>query len=107
MKVEWSVDPSEFANASSPEEKERFEDVIDAVESLDPELKAVIDAIFWEGLSNPGAIKSLGISSATFYRRLELAKSRLSEMLGGDTLGALSAGDAGDLRVPRGPEEDA
>lgn len=96
MKVEWSTDPSEFANVSNKEPVARLESVIDAVEDLPPDLKAVIDCIFWERLSNPAAIRVLEISPATFYRRLAEAKSRLAAVLGVDALGSLSAGAEGD-----------
>jgi DNA-directed RNA polymerase specialized sigma24 family protein len=97
VRNEWSTDPNEFANVSPPEPDERVAVVIDAVESLPADLKAVIDCLFWEGLSNPAAIKALGISDSTFYRRLKDAKSRLATMLGGDVVGAMSTGDDRDL----------
>lgn len=90
MKVEWSVDPSEFANVSNLEDPERLSDVIDAVENLPPDEKAVIDAIFWERLSPPAAQRALGIGPAEFARRFESAKIRLAQMLGNDTVGLLS-----------------
>lgn len=98
MKVEWSTDPSEFANVSNKEPDVRLENVIDAVEDLPPDLKAVIDCIFWERLSNPAAIRVLEISPATFYRRLAEAKSRLAAVLEVDALGSLPAGAGGTAR---------
>jgi DNA-directed RNA polymerase specialized sigma24 family protein len=83
VKREWSVDPSEFANVSYTDTVERDEAVIDAVESLPEDLRAVINAMFWEGLSAPAAIRSLGISAATFYRRLAEAKRLLALGLDG------------------------
>lgn len=91
MKKEWSVDPGEFANYATGLPQARLQYVIDAVEDLPPDLKAVIDALFWEGLSHPKAIESLGISPATFYRRFKEARERLQLVLGADPVGEVSA----------------
>lgn len=98
MKVEWSTDPGEFANISPAVPPARIESVIDAVEDLPEHCRAVINALFWEGLSIPRAIISLGVSPATFYRHWKEAKGRLREMLGGDLPGAFDRPD-GDSPV--------
>lgn len=89
LKAEWSVDPSEFANLSRVDDPDRIEAVIDAVESLPPELKAVIDGLFWERLTAPGVMRALDITPAVFNRRLEQALARLADVLGRDPLGTL------------------
>lgn len=108
MKKEWSTDPSEFANLARVDDPAKLEHVIDAVEQLPKHLKAVIDCLFWEQLSQPAAIRALKISPATFYRRLAEAKRRLAKVLGEDLPADRhrSVGERLEVPVPREVESE-
>lgn len=83
MRQEWSVSPSEFDNVASvdPEQSETAEFVVDAVEALPAHLRAIANAVWWERLSHPEAIKRLGLAQATYWRDLAETKARLQASL--------------------------
>ena len=64
-----------------PETLERWSHFHEAVERLLEEQRAVVELVWYEGISQPKAAKLLGISLATLKRRWQAARLQLSEEL--------------------------
>ena len=64
-----------------PESLERWTDFHEAVEQLTEEQKAVVELVWYEGISQPKAAKILALSLSTVKRRWQAARLQLSEQL--------------------------
>ena len=64
-----------------PETIEKWSAFHQAVEKLDDKQQAVVDLVWYEGMTQPAAAKVLGISLATLKRRWQAARLELSEQL--------------------------
>ena len=64
-----------------PETIEKWSEFHQAVENLDDKQQAVVDLVWYEGMTQPAASKVLGVSLATLKRRWQAARLELSEQL--------------------------
>ena len=64
-----------------PETVEKWTEFHEAVEELDEKQQAVVDLVWYEGMTQPAAAKVLGVSLATLKRRWQAARLELSEQL--------------------------
>lgn len=64
-----------------PESVERWSEFHTQVDELAAEQRAVVDLLWYEGMSQPEAAKVLGISLATLKRRWQAARLQLSDQL--------------------------
>ena len=64
-----------------PETIEKWSEFHQAVEKLEGDLQAVVNLVWYEGMTQPAAAKVLGISLATLKRRWQAARLKLSEQL--------------------------
>lgn len=65
----------------SPETLIAWAELHELVEKLDPELREVVDLLWYQGLEQEEAASLLGISSKTVSRRWREARIRLGELL--------------------------
>lgn len=78
-----SVEPHRLTHPPRQEEGMAYADILQAVERLPPEYRAVLLLVSVEGLSYAEVAAILGIPLGTVMSRLSRARDRLSEMMRG------------------------
>lgn len=73
--------PDDFWQRAAPEEPQRFQAVIDAVEGLPKAEREIVNALFWEGISRQALCERLGIPRSTLDGRADKALEAVGRAL--------------------------